>query len=551
MNKSTTLIILFFFCSYYSFSQSFNNKWGVYIDYGTIQYNGELGNQLLKFPQWQNGYGAGLSYYLSPSFNIGIRGAYNFIKVIGPDTLTYSMSENMYSFFGNIEYKFANGYIIKEKSIIQPYLKAATGLIWGNSWGSSMDNLGAPYSISLHNLGFLLSAGFRVNISQKISTFIDLGNYWMLATGVDGARADPSKDMLYKINAGITFSFGKSKDKDNDGVTDKYDLCPNSPPKSKVDKRGCPLDMDKDGITDDQDKCPDKFGLIGTKGCPDKDGDNVSDIEDKCPDEPGTIANNGCPENKEDRNNQSVTLPNDNQKASVNIYFVESPIGNGVPVVYSSSYKSGLAFDKDSDNIADNIDRCPDQKGTIENFGCPTAISFDSTYNLPVFNSDPKNPLTIIPGCPGDKDCDGIADGLDKCPDEPGDIRNQGCKTISSYSKWRRDIIVPSVHFAIGSTYLTEYSQERLKKLITILKENSGLNIWIFGHTDAKGSSEINQTISEKRAASVVDYLISNGIESRRIFSLGFGETFPVSFGHTDEDQLLNRRIDFYIFENN
>jgi len=58
-------------------------------------------------------------------------------------------------------------------------------------------------------------------------------------------------------------------DQDRDGVSDEYDMCPNTPPFYRVDERGCSLDTDGDGIVDSEDMCPEKAGSINNNGCPD------------------------------------------------------------------------------------------------------------------------------------------------------------------------------------------------------------------------------------------------------------------------------------------
>lgn len=58
-------------------------------------------------------------------------------------------------------------------------------------------------------------------------------------------------------------------DQDRDGVSDEYDICPNTPPFYKVDDKGCSLDTDGDGIVDSEDMCPEKVGTINNNGCPD------------------------------------------------------------------------------------------------------------------------------------------------------------------------------------------------------------------------------------------------------------------------------------------
>ncbi|OQP64311.1 hypothetical protein A3860_20270 [Niastella vici] len=90
-------------------------------------------------------------------------------------------------------------------------------------------------------------------------------------------------------------------DKDKDGTADKNDKCPDVPGTAKYN--GCPIpDTDGDGINDEEDKCPQVAGTAKYNGCPipDTDGDGINDEEDKCPNTPGKPANNGCPEIKQE-----------------------------------------------------------------------------------------------------------------------------------------------------------------------------------------------------------------------------------------------------------
>src|SRR4026208_1934957 len=72
------------------------------------------------------------------------------------------------------------------------------------------------------------------------------------------------------------------KDGDGDGVKNKRDKCPSTPPGVHVDGTGCPIDTDKDGVADYLDKCPSLPGSVGMNGCQDKDNDGVSDNNDLC-----------------------------------------------------------------------------------------------------------------------------------------------------------------------------------------------------------------------------------------------------------------------------
>ena len=92
----------------------------------------------------------------------------------------------------------------------------------------------------------------------------------------------------------------KDIDSDGDGVYDRLDQCPDTPPGAKVDYKGCPVDTDKDGVYDYQDKCPGTpDGVrVDSKGCPyDSDGDGVYDYQDKCPGTPSgvNVDSTGCP----------------------------------------------------------------------------------------------------------------------------------------------------------------------------------------------------------------------------------------------------------------
>jgi outer membrane protein OmpA-like peptidoglycan-associated protein len=90
-------------------------------------------------------------------------------------------------------------------------------------------------------------------------------------------------------------------DKDKDGIADKNDKCVDVPGTAKYN--GCPVpDTDSDGINDEEDRCPQEAGTAKYSGCPipDTDGDGVNDEEDKCPNTPGKPANNGCPEIKQE-----------------------------------------------------------------------------------------------------------------------------------------------------------------------------------------------------------------------------------------------------------
>lgn len=107
-----------------------------------------------------------------------------------------------------------------------------------------------------------------------------------------------------------------------------------------------------------------------------------------------------------------------------------------------------------------------------------------------------------------------------------------------------------SVLYAFNSSDLNPGSDATLNDLITVLNKYPDTNIEVQGHTDSTGTHEYNQGLSERRAASVADYLKAHGISSARITTKGFGETAPKYDNGTAEGRAQNRRAEFLITAN-
>jgi outer membrane protein OmpA-like peptidoglycan-associated protein len=82
------------------------------------------------------------------------------------------------------------------------------------------------------------------------------------------------------------------------------------------------------------------------------------------------------------------------------------------------------------------------------------------------------------------------------------------------------------------------------------LKENPAIEIELSAHTDSRGSDDYNMKLSDNRARSVMEYILSKGIDAKRLSSHGYGETVPVAENDTDENRQLNRRVEFKILKN-
>lgn len=107
---------------------------------------------------------------------------------------------------------------------------------------------------------------------------------------------------------------------------------------------------------------------------------------------------------------------------------------------------------------------------------------------------------------------------------------------------------LPNILFENNSDILLPIAYNSLDDLIVYLVDNRNFKIKITGHTDNIGKTYTNQTLSEKRAQSVANYLISNGIHILTINTLGKGESQPISSNKTSEGQQLNRRVEFEIY---
>ena len=279
-------------------------------------------------------------------------------------------------------------------------------------------------------------------------------------------------------------------DKDNDGVIDPEDQCPEVP--GPAENRGCPVirDTDGDGIPDDLDRCPldpeDKDGFQDEDGCPDldNDGDGIVDTMDACPMEPGPMENRGCP-----------------------------------------------VRDRDGDGIVDHLDKCPDEP-------------------------EDKDGFEDEDGCPDlDNDKDGIADAQDACPIEPGvaqdDPKQNGCPRKMQLVVVKKDKIEikQQINFESGKAKIKgKRSFQILDEVVQVLNDYPGIKkIRVEGHTDSVGSNKFNQRLSQSRADSVMEYLLSQGVSVDRIEAEGYGEEKPIASNATAKGRAINRRTEFNI----
>lgn len=125
-------------------------------------------------------------------------------------------------------------------------------------------------------------------------------------------------------------------------------------------------------------------------------------------------------------------------------------------------------------------------------------------------------------------------------------------KTLAEIAQTRRDdrgfiITLPGIFFDTGKAALKSGSRNTLGRIAEQLRLNDRLTIVVEGHTDSTGSDELNQALSEKRAAAVKDALVSAGIGADRVTAVGKGEAAPVATNDTAAGRQQNRRVEIVL----
>ncbi|MDH0304006.1 MULTISPECIES: OmpA family protein [unclassified Pseudomonas] len=160
----------------------------------------------------------------------------------------------------------------------------------------------------------------------------------------------------------------------------------------------------------------------------------------------------------------------------------------------------------------------------------------------------------------GDEDGDGVFDRRDRCPDTPAgtQVDHMGCPLpqYPASAPQPEPAATPEVItlddqgqvlFAFDSAELTGGTQQRLQGLLPKLSDPRVVSVKVVGFTDSVGSDSYNQGLSERRASSVAEYLISQGLAPNKVTSQGRGESQPVADNDSDEGRARNRRVELHL----
>ncbi len=227
----------------------------------------------------------------------------------------------------------------------------------------------------------------------------------------------------------------------------------------------------------------------------------------------------------------------------------------------------GDVLDRDQDGVPDDQDQCPDNssleiskgvygdqtvsKSLIGKRGCPVDTDSDGIpdYRDECLQTPPRERDCINErGCSRDDDQDGVVDCSDQCPHTlpGGNVDIHGCVNIIEITK---TILGSDITFAFGKHQLTAQGQLELDKIAQSVLGDLPLieAIVIIGHTDSVGLEHSNQRLSEQRASSVANYLMSKGIPATLVQQEGRGEREPIADNQSKIGRAKNRRVELTV----
>jgi OOP family OmpA-OmpF porin len=174
--------------------------------------------------------------------------------------------------------------------------------------------------------------------------------------------------------------------------------------------------------------------------------------------------------------------------------------------------------DADKDGVLDNLDRCP---------------------------NTPRGERVDASGCslPRDSDGDGVMDDRDRCPGTSygTKVDANGCPDLF---KGGQSLVLDGVNFETARSVLTPDSRDILDRVAATLVANPDVRIEVSGHTDSRGSRDMNRGLSRARAQSVLDYLAMQGVARDRMVAAGYGPDQPIDSNDTAEGRARNRRVE-------
>jgi outer membrane protein OmpA-like peptidoglycan-associated protein len=213
--------------------------------------------------------------------------------------------------------------------------------------------------------------------------------------------------------------------------------------------------------------------------------------------------------------------------------------------------------DSDGDGVPDSVDQCEltpeDKDGYLDEDGCPEPDN-DLDGLLDAVDKCPNEPEDLDgyadeDGCPDpDNDQDTVPDVKDQCPNEIGSTTQEplGCPGNRLAVVTDCEVkITQQIHFETNKDKIRPESFPVLDAVVDVLNKNPKITLEVQGHTDNKGAAAYNKDLSNRRAQSVMKYLLGHGITGSRLTARGYGMERPLVDNSTAANRTLNRRVQF------
>lgn len=178
-----------------------------------------------------------------------------------------------------------------------------------------------------------------------------------------------------------------------------------------------------------------------------------------------------------------------------------------------SVFVEGWVLDRDEEEIANAIVRIVGKDGTNEKI----IVKKDGAYKLKMTRGMEYVMMASASGYLNQK----------QILVAPSEEKNETLYIDFSLPSISKPVVVENIFYEFDKATLTNNSKEALDELLLMLNDNPNITIELSAHTDRKGSAQYNQNLSQRRAQSVVDYLIKGGIEKDRLTAVGYGKENP------------------------
>lgn len=368
-------------------------------------------------------------------------------------------------------------------------------------------------------------------------------------------------------------------DRDYDGIIDPEDECPDAYGERAT---GCPdidpSDVDGDGVKNEEDECPEVRGLFTANGCPDGDGDGIKDELDACPDLFGIEEYDGCPLAIGDmmeivtRNGHPAKTNGIKEKGYYKSYDGKLYDRNDMLV----TVVSGDIVDQSGKFITETKGFFIDRKGYIRDANEGIVRIDEEGYSFSpdgllskkqVNNAGAGGGIQIGPGTTPNQPKNGIQfnnNSNDYVKDNNSSGSGGGFNTKNIYDNPRAvepltpeeaancnrinlQTLTAAIYFDYDAGKADNSSLRQLNRVVDAMQKCAKLELQVGGYADSDGGENYNYKLSEKRAKSVLKYIMGQGISDQRLKYNAYGEKYPLSSNSTEEGKQRNRRAEIQV----